>query len=362
MSVVKFERVSKNYADVHALREIDISIKSGEWISIMGPSGSGKTTLLNLIGCLDKATSGKVILGDEDLSKIEYEELAKVRREKIGFIFQEFHLINYLTAVENIMVAQYYHSIADEDEALKALDKVGLKDRAGHLPSQLSGGEQQRVCIARALINYPSLILADEPTGNLDEVNEKIIMDIFRQLHSEGHTIVMVTHNPELGRLADRQIYLEHGKIVAIPVSACNFDKAKDEVLEGIWSLRERGSNSFKELLRKLKSVDRSFLEHLSKSGLLRIENDSIHMTEEGLVQARNVVRRHRLAQKLLFHTLHMDRIRINRDACELEHILTQEATDKICGFLGHPKKCPHGKDIPCGKCCKSREEVRQEE
>lgn len=355
MDIVNFKEVSKSYGAVHALRETDLCIKSGEWVSIMGPSGSGKTTLLNLIGCLDKATSGKIILESEDLSKLKYEDLTKIRREKIGFIFQEFHLITYLTAVENIMMAQYYHSIADEDEAIKALDKVGLKDRAAHLPSQLSGGEQQRVCIARALINYPSLILADEPTGNLDEVNEKIVMDIFSKLHSEGHTIVMVTHNPELGRLADRQIYLEHGKVVAIPVSACNFDKVKDEVLESAWSLQEDGKNKVSELLRRLKIVDKAFLEHLSKSNLLRIKEDDIYMTEEGLSLAKNVVRRHRLAETLLFNTLHIDRIKINKDACELEHILTKEATDKICTFLGHPVRCPHGKNIPSGECCETQ-------
>lgn len=213
MEIINFGKVSKRYGDVLALSETDLSIKSGEWIAIMGPSGSGKTTLLNLIGCLDKETDGKITLANEDLSKFKHEELTRIRREKIGFIFQEFHLINYLTAVENIMLAQYYHSMADEEEAVKAMEKVGLHDRTTHLPSQLSGGEQQRVCIARALINSPDLILADEPTGNLDEANEKIVMDIFRRLHSEGHTIVMVTHNPHLGRLADRRIYLDHGKI-----------------------------------------------------------------------------------------------------------------------------------------------------
>lgn len=352
MDVINFKNVTKKYGEIHALKEIELSIRPGEWVSIMGPSGSGKSTLLNLIGCLDKPTNGQIILESEDLSKLKIEELTKIRRERIGFIFQEFHLISYLTAIENIMIAQYYHSIADEDEALKALAKVGLKGRATHLPNQLSGGEQQRVCIARALINYPGLILADEPTGNLDETNEKVVMGIFSKLHSEGHTIVMVTHNPELGRLADRQIYLEHGKVVAIPVSACNFDKARDEVLEGIWSLQERGTDKISELLKRLKTVDKAFLEHLSGSNLLRIQDGNISMTEEGAVLARDVVRRHRLAEKLLFNTLHIDRTRINKDACELEHILTQEATDKICTFLGHPKKCPHGKDIPSGDCC----------
>jgi putative ABC transport system ATP-binding protein len=139
-----------------------------------------------------------------------------IRRDKIGLIFQQFHLVNYLTALENVMVAQYYHSIPDEKEALEALDRVGLAARARHLPSQLSGGEQQRVCIARALINYPMLILADEPTGNLDEANEQIVIEIFKKLHAEGSTIIVVTHDPEVAEDAERTVVLEHGRIARI--------------------------------------------------------------------------------------------------------------------------------------------------
>ena len=138
-------------------------------------------------------------------------ELTQIRREKIGMVFQQFHLIPYLTAAENVMVAQYYHSLPDKDEAMKALDRVGLADRAEHLPSQLSGGEQQRVCIARALINYPVLILADEPTGNLDEANQNLVMKIFHELHDEGHTIITVTHSTDVGREAQRRVIIEHG-------------------------------------------------------------------------------------------------------------------------------------------------------
>lgn len=138
-------------------------------------------------------------------------ELTQIRRDKIGMVFQQFHLIPYLTAVENLMVAQYYHSIPDKKEAMEALARVGLEDRAGHLPSELSGGEQQRVCIARALINYPVLILADEPTGNLDEKNEKLVMNLFRELNEEGHTIITVTHSDHVGKAAKRIVIIEHG-------------------------------------------------------------------------------------------------------------------------------------------------------
>ena len=202
------------YGTVHALRDINLAVREGEWLAIMGPSGSGKTTMMNIIGCMDKPSFGTVVLDGQDLTVTSSRDLTEIRRDKIGLIFQQFHLISYLTALENVMMAQYYHSMVDEKEALKALERVGLGQRAKHLPNQLSGGEQQRVCIARALINYPKLILADEPTGNLDGENEEIVMDIFRQLHEEGSSIVMVTHSLEVAAHAERHIVLEHGHIV----------------------------------------------------------------------------------------------------------------------------------------------------
>ena len=213
MSLLELHGISKIYGDLKALDNINFSIDNGEWVAIMGPSGSGKSTMMNIIGCMDKPTLGQVLLDGKDISKLTKKELTEIRRDKIGLIFQQFHLVNYLTAVENVMVAQYYHSIPDEKEALEALDRVGLKERAYHLPSQLSGGEQQRVCIARALINHPEIVLADEPTGNLDEANENIVLDIFQQLHNEGTTLVVVTHDPEIGDVAQRVITLDHGKI-----------------------------------------------------------------------------------------------------------------------------------------------------
>ena len=213
MSLLELKNVSKIYGELKALDNVSIHVDQGEWVAIMGPSGSGKSTMMNIIGCMDKPTSGEVLLDGVDISKESNKNLTVVRRDKIGLIFQQFHLVNYLTALENVMVAQYYHSVPDEAEAMEALRRVGLADRARHLPSQLSGGEQQRVCIARALINYPELILADEPTGNLDEANENIVLDIFRQLHAEGTTLVVVTHDPEVGEVAQRTVVLEYGKI-----------------------------------------------------------------------------------------------------------------------------------------------------
>ena len=213
MSLLELKSISKIYGDLHALDNVSLKVEKGEWVAIMGPSGSGKSTMMNIIGCMDKPSSGQVLLDGVDISKESDRNLTAIRRDKIGLIFQQFHLVNYLTALENVMVAQYYHSVPDEAEAMEALRRVGLADRAKHLPSQLSGGEQQRVCIARALINYPELILADEPTGNLDEANENIVLDIFRQLHAEGTTLVVVTHDPEVGEVAQRTVVLEYGKI-----------------------------------------------------------------------------------------------------------------------------------------------------
>ncbi|MDR1321947.1 MAG: ABC transporter ATP-binding protein [Gracilibacteraceae bacterium] len=216
MALLELNGIKKIYGNVRALWDVSISVGQGEWIAIMGPSGSGKTTLMNIIGCMDKPSEGSVILDGVNISKESARNLTALRRDKIGLVFQQFHLINYLTALENVMVAQYYHSLPDEAEALQALGRVGLQERARHLPSQLSGGEQQRVCIARALINYPMLILADEPTGNLDEANEKIVLSILRNLHAEGSTIIVVTHDPEVAEEAQRTIVLEHGLIAAV--------------------------------------------------------------------------------------------------------------------------------------------------
>jgi putative ABC transport system ATP-binding protein len=216
MNILELRNISKIYGQLRALSGIDLDVRQGEWLSIMGPSGSGKTTMMNIIGCMDKPSEGSVVLDREELITLSPNELTSIRRNKIGLIFQQFHLISYLTALENVMVAQYYHSLVDEKEALEALDRVGLADRAKHLPRQLSGGEQQRVCIARALINYPKIILADEPTGNLDEANEQIVMDILHQLHRENSTIVVVTHAQEVAAHAERIIVLEYGKIARI--------------------------------------------------------------------------------------------------------------------------------------------------
>src|SRR5882724_9673977 len=234
-------RAESNGGVIRALDDVSLEVSPGEWLAIMGPSGSGKSTLVNLIGCLDRPTSGEIWLEGENVANISNADLNRVRAEKVGFIFQQFHLIPYLTAVENVMLAQYFHSMTDEQEAREALERVGLKGRADHLPAHLSGGEQQRVCIARALINDPKIVLADEPTGNLDAVNEEIVLRLLREFHAQGRTIVMVTHDPVVARLSDRRIELHHGKIAVQEVFAMADEEQFEEVLEELWVLEEHG-------------------------------------------------------------------------------------------------------------------------
>ena len=222
-AVISLDSVTREYVAragvVRALDSATFSIVAGEWVAITGPSGSGKSTLVNLLGCLDRPTCGALKIDGTDVAAMSAKDLDRFRADKIGFIFQQFHLIPYLSALENVMLAQYFHSMTDEEEARAALVKVGLGDRVNHLPSELSGGEQQRVCIARALINNPPILLADEPTGNLDLANQKIVAELLRDLHAAGHTIVMVTHDPEMAALAQRRIALSHGKVFCHPVN-----------------------------------------------------------------------------------------------------------------------------------------------
>ncbi len=394
--MIKLRNVSRVYpartdiaGEIRALDNFSLEVALGEWIAIMGPSGSGKSTLVNLIGCLDRPTFGEIWLDNQNVAGISKNELNRVRAEKIGFIFQQFHLIPYLTAVENVMLAQYFHSMTDEQEALDALDRVGLKERAHHTPSQLSGGEQQRVCIARALINDPKIILADEPTGNLDAVNEEIVLRLLRQLHQQGRTIVMVTHDPVVARLADRRIELHHGKISSSEVFSMADDEQFDEVLEELWALAENGQIAELEHMEVHGALPVSIaVEKMVALGLVSARphppephqhkpfvnpchdalkpaassigdgSQIIELTERGRERAVSIIRRHRLAERLFTDSLAMDsESEIEQQACKFEHILSPEATDKICTFLGHPATCPHGAPIPPGPCCPAERE-----
>ena len=214
-SFIDIEGVSRRFGELLALDDVDLAIGEGEWVAVTGPSGSGKTTLLNLLSGLDRPSGGRLWVAGEDVGRMSNRRLARYRQRRVGLVFQQFHLMPYLTAVENVMLAQYVHSLADRGEAERALAAVGMEDRLHHLPSQLSGGEQQRVCIARALINQPPLIVADEPTGNLDADNEARVLDLLAALHRGGRTVVLVTHSAAVAGRADREVRLDHGKVVA---------------------------------------------------------------------------------------------------------------------------------------------------
>ncbi|MBI1871033.1 MAG: ATP-binding cassette domain-containing protein [Chlamydiae bacterium] len=353
-TLIHARKLTRRYGDqVLALDQVDLTIHQGEWLAMMGPSGSGKTTLLNLLGCLDQPTDGEIWFEGKLTTALDRTELTRFRRENVGFVFQQFHLVDYLTALENVMVAQYYHSMVDEEEAKRALTEVGLSERLHHYPCQLSGGEQQRACIARALINRPKLILADEPTGNLDEKSEEVVLDLFRSLHREGHTILMVTHDITVGKMADRQIQLEHGKIIGSYLTSLQAEEDIENLLKKLWELKEEGKLSY-QYLENADFLDHAgTLKYMGIKGLLEFSPGKVALTDEGERRMKDVIRRHRLAEILFSQTLRMDKDRSDKEACQFEHLLDPEMTEKICSFLEHPKFCPHGRLIPPGECCK---------
>ncbi len=223
-TIIALENISKIYGSdntqVIALSDITLKIVEGEYCAIMGASGSGKSTVMNIIGCLDRATSGSYYLNGEDVAQLEDKELARIRNLNIGFVFQQFHLLPQLTALENVMLPMIYADVPDDEQkerAIEALTRVGLENRIYNKPNQLSGGQQQRVAIARAIVNRPLLILADEPTGALDSKTSEEVMNIFEELNNAGITLVMVTHDKEVGDRARRIIWFHDGKILSSP-------------------------------------------------------------------------------------------------------------------------------------------------
>jgi len=236
-NLIEIAELSKVYGmgnvAVHALREVDLQVARGEFLAIMGPSGSGKSTLMNILGCLDRPTGGSYVLDGEDVSGLGKDKLAGVRNRQIGFIFQSYNLLPRLTAAKNVMLPLLYngqHHLSDAEcyeRAVAVLESVGLSDRAHHRPNELSGGQQQRVAIARALVNEPSIILADEPTGNLDTQSSEDILDLLRQLHDRGVTLVMVTHEPGIADHAQRIIFLRDGQIVSDKLNGARRKRGK---------------------------------------------------------------------------------------------------------------------------------------
>jgi len=210
------KRYMMGEVEVRALRGLDLTIEKGEFLSIMGPSGSGKSTLLNLLGCMDTPSEGSVVLDGVDISKVPSRRLPAIRREKVGFVFQQYHLLGHLTALENAMLPMRYSDVNPRearDRATKLLERVGLGSRLHHRPLEMSGGEQQRVAVARALVNRPAIVLADEPTGNLDSQAGGEIMSLLRTLNKEGQTFIIVTHDPRIAEQTDRTVYLRDGAI-----------------------------------------------------------------------------------------------------------------------------------------------------
>jgi putative ABC transport system ATP-binding protein len=351
--LVEVEGLAKHFGSVRALDGITFEVEAGEWIAIMGPSGSGKTTLINILGGLDMPTAGRARVDGMDVARLDENGLTRYRAQKIGFIFQQFYLVPYLTALENVMLAQYFHSTTDEAEASESLRKIGLADRLSHLPAQLSGGEQQRVAIARALINHPKLILADEPTGNLDDMNEQVVLDLFRELHAAGHTILMVTHNAAIGGLADRRIELAHGRLAQITTYSSEDEVRFDHVLERIWVCGEDGAPVHLERIRAVGVLDPAHaVKQLADRGFVEVHETRVALTARGQSRARDVVRRHRLAERLFTDTFSIADAEVDSQACKFEHIISPELDEKICTFLGHPTTCPHGNPIPPGPCC----------
>jgi putative ABC transport system ATP-binding protein len=336
MPLVEIEGLSRRFGALRALDDLTLSVGEGEWVAVTGPSGSGKTTLLNILSGLDRPTSGRVQVGGLDLTGLPARELARYRQRTVGLVFQQFHLIPYLTAVENVMLAQYVHSVTDRTEAEEALRRVGLGERLHHLPSQLSGGEQQRVCIARALINQPPLILADEPTGNLDAVNEAVVMSLLADLHQRGHTLILVTHDSSIAARAGREVRLEHGRLTTAGEPK---DLERQGNLMDLWRSLEEEEIAV--------SVARRGVADLLAQGLLAFSDGHIAFTERGRTQARAVVRRVRLAEVLLARTL--DR---GPGECGRESPVAAGFEDQVCAFLDHPQRCPHGRPIPAGEGC----------
>ncbi len=310
------------------LNRLNLSIEKGEWLSIVGPSGAGKSTLLYTIAGIKKPNSGTLIVLGENLGKMTETEKAEFRRNKIGFIFQELNLVEWLNAVENVMLAQHIHSIADREEALKLLKKLDLENKEHLYPHQLSGGEKQRLAIARAIVNDPEIILADEPTANLDEISVKKVLDILSDLQKRGKTIIMVTHDYEVAAKTNRIITLKYGKI-----QNREYKVNDEEILVSLWFAKE--GDHIPEIS--------DYLPYAKSKGWIHLTDDGFIFSQIGKMLASDVVKRKRLAEILTLATLNIES---PPPCCSLPP-LREEETTSIEAMLKYPKRCPHGRIIP---------------
>jgi putative ABC transport system ATP-binding protein len=360
MNLVEAVALSKVYKRgetlLPVLQELSFSIEAGEFVALMGPSGSGKSTLLNLIAGLDRPTSGSLRIGGREVGDLSERELDRWRHRSIGFVFQFYNLVQVLTALENVELPLLLHHFSNSERrerAAAALRVVGLGHRLDHRPAELSGGEQQRVCVARALVNQPRLLLADEPTGNLDEANESRVLALFEELHAEGHTLVTVTHATRVGLLADRRIELSHGRLADLTVPSQEIERRYDEVLIQLWLADERRAALPPERIQLPDVVDtRRTLKGMHESGLLSSPVAPLAFTPRGRGRARDLIRRRRLAEVLFSSALHLPEDEVEQTACLMEHVIDPTVANSICAFLGHPRRCPHGRPIPAGDCC----------
>jgi putative ABC transport system ATP-binding protein len=333
--LIEVSGLVRTFGALRALDGIAFTVEEGEWLAVTGPSGSGKTTLLNILSGLDTPSGGRVRVGADELSALPARRLARYRRETVGLVFQQFHLMPYLNARENVQLAQYLHSVADRQEAEAALSQVGLGSRLEHLPRQLSGGEQQRVCIARALINHPRLLVADEPTGNLDAVNEEVVMSLFEDLNRRGHTIVLVTHDPSIAARAHRELRLEHGRLAVAAETVAGTQHERVAFLLDLWrALVENG---------EAVSVARRGVAGALAEGWLGYLDGHLAFTERGRALAAQAVRRQRLSEALRARVLE----EAEDEACGRATPLVPSLVEEVAAFLEQPTCCPHGRPIP---------------
>ena len=389
--MIRLLHVSKVFREgpvrVPALSDVSFTVEKGEFVVLSGGSGAGKTTLLRLLYRDELPSEGAIEVADFEVTELRRSEVPHLRRS-IGVVFQDPKLLDGRTVFDNVAFVLRVLGTPRREvrpRTLASLKAVGLSARAQAYPHQLSQGEAQRAALARALVKSPALLLADEPTGNLDAQNEEIVLHLLRQFHKQGRTIVMVTHDPAVARLADRKVELHHGHVAEQESFKFSDEEQFDEVLEEVWTLKENGVRPEVGRMHVSGPLPVAFaVQKMTEMGLLQVlagaqsenghkevrnrcheviypesvnvtgeQNLAIDFTPRGEQRAANIIRRHRLAERLFMETLHIENeAEVEQQACKFEHILSAQATERICTFLDHPRTCPHGSPIPEGECC----------